>query len=712
MDRLLARQLRKLRLSPEEVPDLEGWRALLEAVERSYRDGDQGRYLLERSLAISSQEMAELYESLRLASETEVARERDRLTAVIGSLTDGLCVLDIDGTLQRANLAAIDMLGASLDELTGSKVLERFRIHDSAEPEIPADPVELAGLVASGSRIRDNAAMLLREDGRHVPVVCVLNPIYDEDDVVGSVFVFHDVSEQRNYERQLQAARDEAEDANRAKSDFLATMSHEIRTPMYGVIGMTGLLLDTDLDERQREYAETVRRSGEALLGIINDILDFSKIEAGKMELEVVSFDVEQVVEDVIDVFAVEAERRGIDLASAVTADVPARLLGDPARLRQVLVNLVGNAVKFTEAGHASVSVEVAAASSDAVRLRFEVADTGIGIDPDRQYHLFDTFAQADSSTTRRFGGTGLGLAICQRLVELMGGVIVVDSTPGLGSRFFFEVPLRIERPGGKYPPLRGPCRVLVIEPSEAVRTILAEMIAGWGGEAITAPSVAVALPVLDDVDVDVVLLPGAGHQSALAVLRNAMGAQWETLRIGVLTGLLGTFHEDMARTERISRPVRRSQLYGFLARTTVTADTPEDPARVSLRFDGARVLVAEDSPVNQRITQLMLERVGCRVDIVSDGSEAVASAARFPYDLIVMDVQMPEMDGIEATRAIRSGDASGARNVPIVAMTANVIEGDRDRCLAAGMNDYLPKPVKPEELEEILSLFLRPVLP
>ena len=651
----------------------------------------------------------------RRQAERELKNSEERYRDLFENANDLIQSAAPDGSLIYVNRAWRETLGYTEEEVCN------LTLFDIIHPDSLAHCMEMLKQVMSGEKLDHIEAMFVTKEGRTITVEGSSSCNFKDGKPVATRSIFRDITERKRFEAELAKARDIAIESARLKAEFLANMSHEIRTPMNAIIGMSGLLLDTKLTSEQREFADTVKTSAEALLTLMNDILDFSKIEAGKLTFESMDFDLRNAVESALDLLAEAAQAKGVELFSAIYNDVPTQLRGDPGRLRQVLVNLLSNAVKFTERGDVIVRVTYERGTEEAVLLRFAVSDSGIGIPEEAQSRIFEAFLQADGSTTRRYGGTGLGLAISRQLVEMLGGQIGVESTPGKGSTFWFTAsfakqPQAIQRETHAAN-LEG-MRVLVVDDNATNRKLVHHQITSWGMRNGSAENGQEALSVLQReaaagdpyrvaiLDMQMPEMDGLALARAIKADPKIAGT-----RLLMMTSL-GRRDEDAIREAGVelclTKPVKQSQLFDCLV--TLTGDyVVESPlqdvnsanasaTRPLQNRNAIRILVAEDNIVNQKVALRQLERLGYAADAVANGLEVLDAVQRIPYDLVLMDCQMPEMDGYQATIAIRKREGE-SRHTKIIAMTANALGGDRDRCIAAGMDDYISKPVKQETL-------------
>ncbi|MHA7272676.1 hybrid sensor histidine kinase/response regulator [Arthrobacter sp. TMT4-20] len=635
--------------------------------------------------------------------------ELEGLGAIVTSSSDAIFGCTPDGKIVSWNPGAERVFGYPAADTIGRD--KGFFVPASAHAANDA----AQALVAASGEGHSFETERLRSDGSVVQVAMTISPVFTDGVMRGLATIAQDISERRAAETELLNAREAALEATRLKSEFLATMSHEIRTPMNGVIGLTGLLLDTPLDATQRQYAQGVKGAGESLLLLINDILDFSKLEAGRINLEMESFDPRTLIDEVAGLLAEGARQKNLELIAYCLPEVPAQLIGDAGRIRQVLLNLLSNAVKFTAAGEIAIRVyreDPADASGDGrPRIRFEVQDTGIGVEAADHERLFESFAQADASTTRRYGGTGLGLAISRRLTEAMGGTIGVDSTLGAGSTFWFTLPLEGSLvPAAPESSLLDELKVLVVDDNATNRLVLESQLGSWRMKATAVDSGEAALERL-------FAAAHAGEPFDIAVLDMRMPdingvdlaeaisshPELAATRLILLTSIGHIDRDRLAAagvSEWLTKPVRSSALYDRLMHLMTHTDAEPVAEAIHSRTvqlqdaqDGpnVRILVVEDNAVNQLVAESMLLKLGYRVDLVGDGAEAVKATSHETYAAVLMDCHMPVMDGFEATRAIRGREGA---HLPIIAMTAGALSEDRERCRAAGMDDYLAKPV------------------
>ena len=746
-----------------------------------------GKGKLDAKIEISSNDeigdLAKSFSSMAMDLKQTVV-SMDYVDNIVSSIADILIVVTPDGKIEKANRVALDILGYNEEELIGKDASLLF----PEEEKIPFKETKLEELVTEG-RLKAHEIDFKTKDDRKIPALlssavirasdCSYKgpvkdcPAYKEkgincEKILSIVCVAKDITERKQAEEKLSEANKKLQDAvnrsnqlaveakaaNTAKSEFLANMSHEIRTPMNGVIGMTDLLLDTALTSEQLEYAKTIKKSGDSLLTIINDILDFSKIEARKFELETLDFDLRIILENMTGVLAIRAHEKGLEMACLVDPDVPALLRGDPGRLRQIITNLIGNAIKFTTQGEVALHVTLDNEDNNMVTIRFAVKDTGCGIPADKLDILFDAFTQADSSTTRKFGGTGLGLTISKQLCEMMGGQIGVESKEGKGSTFWFTACLN------KQPPIREVAittpndvslkglRILAVDDNATNRRVVAGMLSPWecrheevsdaktaldrlraaaaSGDPFRIAILDMVMPEMDGETLGRMIKDDPALRDTVLVMMTSIGSR----------GDAGRF-EKAGFAVYLTKPVKQSRLFNCLM--AAIGRKPSDqtsPNRIITRHTVAeeskqktRILLAEDNIINQKVALKVLEKLGYRADVVANGLEALKALEMIPYDMVLMDVQMPEMDGLEATKEIRKREeltaqkkdagfsnelsalsfqhSARSKHLPIIAMTAHAMEGDKEMCLKAGMDDYLTKPIQPGKFGETIARWI-----
>ena len=657
-----------------------------------------------------------------LASEDEQG-ELDMLRTVVSHVPDNIYVKDTRSKFLFASPGMTRQLPVASTEIILGRSDFDFYPREMAQKFFDDE----RAVIESGQPLLRHLEKSRDREGRPTWKLTSKVPFRDSSGkIVGIIGIGHDVTAQKNAEEEILKAQRAAEEASRAKSEFLANMSHEIRTPLNGVIGMTDLALDTQLTEEQRDYLETVKLSADSLLNVINDILDFSKIEAGRVDLEAVEFNLRDCVDTTLKTLALRAGESGLELLCDIAHDVPEVVRGDATHLRQILYNLLGNAIKFTAEGEVALRLEVEEAVGTELKLRFSVSDTGIGIPAEKQKIIFDPFMQADASTTRQYGGTGLGLTITSRLVRMMGGEIRVESKPGKGSTFHFTIQVEIAEKESLaiVTPSLGilsGTRVLVVDDNQTNRRILNGMLSHWnmrvtavesGERGLAELSLAQASAdpytlILSDMHMP--RMDGFGfaerihalpeHSSCAIIMLTSAGHRGDAARC-----------RELKLAAYLMKPVRQSELRETIARHLGALDRAPAASleRASARTDGGpaislRVLLAEDNLVNQKVARRLLEKRGHTVELALNGRQAIDALGQAPFDLVFMDVQMPEMDGIEATLAIRHSEAATGRRQPIIALTAHAMKGDQDRCLAAGMDGYLSKPIHPQDLDDLL---------
>jgi PAS domain S-box-containing protein len=656
----------------------------------------------------------------------QLVESEEKYRSILETIEDGYCEIDLEGNLTFFNKSFCRILGYSEDELMGMNLREFSDEEEAQKAYEGFNKVFTTGVHAKGFEWGMN-----RKDGSKIYVASSISLIKgSEGEIVGFQGITRDITEHKLRGEVLKRAKEEAESANIAKSEFLANMSHEIRTPMNGIIGMTELALGSTLTREQREYLQMVKMSADSLLALLNSVLDLAKIESRKIELDEIDFDLRTTVENAVQTIAVKAGEKGLELTCRIRPEVPTALVGDPSRLRQILINLLGNAVKFTHKGDVSLDVRIETEDDSSVLLHFIVSDTGIGIPPDKLDDVFESFQQADGSITREYEGTGLGLTISKELVELMGGGIWVESALGKGSSFHFTARFMLsdmevtDSLSVKDQDISG-LRVLIVDDNATNRLVFHEMTSLWGLEPTEVASGEHAVAELERAHhagrpyklilLDLQMPELDGFEVAKRIRENPIGSDLEILMLTSL-GLKG----DTERCKEVGigvylvKPVKQAELLDGIMLALGRPRTEKSPVITRHTIQDIRrrlkILLAEDNIVNQKLALKMLEKRGHHVTMVSNGQEALDTLKTDRFDLVLMDVQMPQMDGLEATKRVRDSERE-EEHIPIIAMTAHAMKGDREMCLSAGMDDYVSKPIKADELfsviERVVSQFL-----
>lgn len=661
----------------------------------------------------------------RKQAQKELSESEERYRILIENANDGISIFQ-EGAHVFMNKRFAQIYGyESIEEITKVPVMELIHPDDRQLVFEMGDKRKRGEISGQSYEHRG-----IKKDGSIIYVEVSVTPsLYKGKQ--SSIILTRDITDRKKAEEEILAARDAADSANRAKSEFLANMSHEIRTPLNGVMGVLNLLLDTDTNRQQFDLIETGKRSADSLLTVINDVLDFSKIEAGELDLELLNFNLRSAIAEVVELPAMHAHDKGLEFAYSIHHEVPTLLKGDPGRLRQILLNLTNNAIKFTSNGEIVVSVLPVEETETHARVLFKVKDTGIGIPEDKYGAIFESFKQSDTSTTRVYGGTGLGLSISKRLAELMGGEIGVESVSGGGSIFWFTV-LFEKQPNAHESLPDAPLdirekRFLVVDDNKTNLEILSGYLESWDCHCDVADSGPMALSLMKAVakvnsPFDVAILdmrmPGMDGAELGKIIKGDPDLKDTVMIMLSSQGLRG----DASKMKKIgyaaylTKPIRRSQLFDCIVSVMGSAREDKVPEKfqmvtkysISEKKWAKRILLVEDNIVNQKLAKKMIEKFGFKVDAVANGKEAVESLENFKYDIVFMDVQMPEMDGFEATKIIRSNDSNVKNHeIPIIAMTAHAMKGDREKCIRAGMNDYTPKPIKPDELIKVIEKYI-----